>query len=739
MPKNEISDRFPADSGQEVIRLRQEYEAISQQVKQLVKTESKLYAYQDKLDVQVKEYKALYELSKKFNTNFDVARLFEYTVDYVIHQLEYERVLIFRQSESFGAYAVRALDGYYNEEDRIHVTKLALDQDDPVLEPFLAGAEYLICKADTEHGQLAQHRAKLLMDEYLIYPLGSPPRPLALLAVGNSAKNAAFYRRVTDSEGALLGMGNLVGLLTSSIENHIFFASMEKALEQERLAEAKYRLIVDTANEGIWVQDEDGKTSFVNAQMAEMLGDETEGMIGREITSFIFEEDLPDHAQRMEKRRRGVAEHYERRWRRKDGQAVWTIVSATPIIDAENRFHGSSAMILDITERKQLEEQLRQAQKMESIGTLAGGVAHDFNNILTTIIGYGHIALRNMVKDEPNRFYIEQILQASDRAAHLTKDLLLFSRKQPLERKPIDLNEGIGKLGKFLVRVIGEDIVFKILLSGGTIPVLADEHQIGQVLMNFATNSRDAMPKGGTFTIATERVHLDEDFTSKQGLGTPGTYALISVSDTGHGMDEGTSQRIFEPFYTTKEVGKGTGLGLAVVYGIVKQHEGCINVHSEPGIGTTFKIYMPVIVSDIAEEKATAAEEKPVGGTETILLAEDNESVRNLIVSVLKESGYTVITAVDGEDAVRKYRENKDTVQLLLFDLIMPKKNGKEAYDEISRIHSPIKAIFASGYSPDLIRDKAALRSGTTVVYKPISPMDLLKKVRSMLDEGAVE
>jgi PAS domain S-box-containing protein len=507
----------------------------------------------------------------------------------------------------------------------------------------------------------------------------------------------------------------------------------EKALLQ---SQEKYRLIVDAANEGIWVIDEYDKTSFVNAQMADMLGYEVEEMIGRKLESFMFGEDLPDYAQKKEKRRQGIAEHFERQWRRKDGQVVQTIVSATPIIDNEHHFLGSFAMILDITERKKLEAQLRQAQKMESIGTLAGGVAHDFNNILTAIIGYGHIALLKMSKDDPNRTNIEQILEASNRATHLTKDLLLFSRKQPLDRKPIDLNEDILKLGKFLVRVIGEDIAFKTSLSGGTIPVFADEHQIGQVLMNLATNSRDSMPKGGTFTISTELVHLDEEFTSKHGLEMPGKYVLISVSDTGHGMDEETKQRIFEPFYTTKEVGKGTGLGLAVVYGIVKQHAGCINVYSEPGIGTTFKIYLPVIVSGAAEEKATTSEELPVGGTETILLAEDNESVRNLIVSVLKESGYTVITAVDGEDAVSKYQENEDKIQLLLFDLIMPKKNGKEAYDEISQIRPDIKAIFASGYSPDIIRDKGALGSSTTVVYKPISPIDLLKKVRSVLDEG---
>ncbi len=392
--------------------------------------------------------------------------------------------------------------------------------------------------------------------------------------------------------------------------------------------------------------------------------------------------------------------------------------------------------LVDITEKQKLEDQLRQSQKMESIGTLAGGVAHDFNNILTAIIGYGNIALMRMAKDDPHRSIIEHMLDASERAAQLTKDLLLFSRKQPLDRQSIDLNESIRKLGKFLTRVIGEDITFKILLSGGAIPVLADDHQIGQVLMNLATNSRDAMPNGGTFTISTEKVHLDEEFTSKHLLRKPGAYALISVSDTGTGMDEETRPRIFEPFYTTKEVGKGTGLGLSVVYGIIKQHDGHITVYSEPGQGTIFRIYLPVIPTVAAVPKTSAVEERPVGGNETILLAEDDENVRNLTVSILEEFGYAVITAADGEEAVSQYRKQGDKIQLLYVDLIMPKKNGKEVYDEIRQMRPDIKVIFASGYAPDFVRDKAYLGDRATIVSKPISPMDLLKKVRSVLDQG---
>lgn len=390
--------------------------------------------------------------------------------------------------------------------------------------------------------------------------------------------------------------------------------------------------------------------------------------------------------------------------------------------------------INDVSENKRLEGQLRQAQKMESIGTLAGGVAHDFNNILTAIIGYGQLLHMKMAPDDPHRKNIQHILDSADRAAHLTKDLLLFSRKQPIDRKLVDLNEGIQKLGKFLTRVIGEDIALKITLSGGVMPIRADGYQIDQILMNLATNARDSMPQGGTFTISTERVALDEDSSTANALPGPGNYALISVSDTGQGMDDKTRQRIFEPFFTTKEVGKGTGLGLSVVYGIVKQHDGAVNVYSEPGYGTTFRIYLLIDETGKVEEPAAAVVESPVGGTETILLAEDDQTVRDITVMTLENFGYSVITAVDGEDAVQKFKENRGRVQLLLFDLIMPKKSGKEAYDEIRLLQPDVKIIFESGYDPDMLRQKTLLEQNVPVLYKPVPLAVLLKKIRNVLD-----
>ncbi|MDO9067450.1 MAG: response regulator [Deltaproteobacteria bacterium] len=401
---------------------------------------------------------------------------------------------------------------------------------------------------------------------------------------------------------------------------------------------------------------------------------------------------------------------------------------------------GDEPMVLlslqDISEYKKLEAQLHHAQKMESIGTLAGGIAHDFNNILTVIIGYGQVALMEMSADAPHRQNIEQMLTAAERAAHLTRDLLLFSRKQISDKKIENLNEIVQSLEKFLRRVIGEDISCTITLADGAIPVFADAHQLEQVLMNFATNARDAMQNGGSLTISTERIRLDEAFITSHGYGSCGDYSVLTVTDTGHGMDAETIRQIFDPFFTTKEVGKGTGLGLSVVYGIVRQHDGYITVYSEPGLGTTFRIYLPLSLSlsPANERMADINPENSLYGTETILLAEDDETVRNIARLPLQNFGYNVITAVDGEDAVQKFRENIEDVRLLLFDVIMPRKNGKDASDEIRAIKPDVKVIFTSGYGTDSVHLKALSDDNVMLISKPYIPAKLLKMVRTALN-----
>ncbi len=466
--------------------------------------------------------------------------------------------------------------------------------------------------------------------------------------------------------------------------------------------------------------------TFTGRTMAEELGDGwTEGVYPDDLGHC-----LQVYAEAFEARTPFAMEY---RLRRHDGEYRWLLDQGQPRYDASGAFAGYIGSCLDISEHRKLENQMRQAVKMESVGTLAGGVAHDFNNILMAIIGYGQLALMSMDQNDPQRLNIEHILEGADRAAHLTKDLLLFSRKQISERKPVDLIGIIKTVEKFIVRVIGEDIRCETRLPDQPLTVLADSHQIEQVVMNFATNARDAMPKGGTFSITAQQTILNPEFTAAHGFGRPGPYALLTVADTGCGMAEQVRERIFEPFFTTKGVGKGTGLGLAVVYGIIKQHEGYINVYSEPDQGTTFRIYLPLIAAAAPEEKSEAKTEAPAHGTETILVAEDDKSVRALARTVLTKFGYTVIEAVDGEEAVQKFKENQTGIQLLLFDIIMPRMSGQEAYEAINKIQPGVKTIFMSGYAPDTIRAKAALGDTVPLLAKPLSPTELLQKVRETL------
>jgi len=430
-----------------------------------------------------------------------------------------------------------------------------------------------------------------------------------------------------------------------------------------------------------------------------------------------------------------------------DGR-LWDL-RAVPIKDAEGKVISVIEVARDITEHRKLEDQLRQSQKMEAVGTLTGGIAHDFNNILTAIIGYGNILKMKLEKESPLVNYTDQILASADRAAHLTHSLLAFSRKQVINPKPVNLNEITASIEKILLRIIGEDIELRVItpppsapplnlrVGWGELRVMADAGQIEQVLMNLAANARDAMPEGGTLTIETGLEELDMDFLKIHEYGKPGMYAMLTVTDTGCGMDENTRQRIFEPFFTTKEVGKGTGLGLSMVYGIIKQHSGYINVYSERGRGTTFKIYLPVISDSGLRNSDLKSEIQNLksGMGETILIAEDEKAVRELMKLELEEAGYKVIEAVDGQEAIEKFRENKDSISLLLLDMIMPKINGKGVYEEARKIKPDIKALFSSGYPTDFIHKKGILEEGLNFISKPASPHVLLKRIRELLNK----
>jgi signal transduction histidine kinase len=386
------------------------------------------------------------------------------------------------------------------------------------------------------------------------------------------------------------------------------------------------------------------------------------------------------------------------------------------------------------------ERRLLQSQKMEAIGTLAGGVAHDFNNLLTAILGNTQLALRKLHPDDPVEPRLLEIEKAGNRAAVLIRQLLAFSRRQHLERRTVNLNDTIGEIIKLLRRIIGEDVAIRVIAGANLSAIFADPAQVEQVIMNLAVNARDAMPRGGRLTVETNNVTLDEAYRRQYPYVSPGKYVQITVTDTGTGINAETQKHIFEPFFTTKEVGKGTGLGLSMVYGIVKQHDGHINVYSEEGHGTTFKIFLPVVES--AVDKETLAIQLPLlGGAETILVAEDEESLSLLARDVLEGLGYTVLLAKNGEEAVEMYKQNRDRIDLLLLDVVMPRMGGWEAYERICELGGDTPLIFMTGYSSETVQSRFVKRStlmgelGPMLLQKPYNVEGLGRKVREMLDQ----
>jgi PAS domain S-box-containing protein len=418
----------------------------------------------------------------------------------------------------------------------------------------------------------------------------------------------------------------------------------------------------------------------------------------------------------------------------RDGRQIPYEFRATLLNDALGNPIGISGVGRDTSERKKLEAQLLHAQKMEAVGTLAGGIAHDFNNILNVILGYGVMVMEKLDTGSPLKEHMCEVLNAADRAANLTKRLLVFSRKQVVEVKPVDINELILGLQKMLVRIIREDIDFTLDLADKPLIVPADAGQLEQVLINLVTNAKDAMPACGRLTISTGHVELDDASVAAYGFGKPGRYALVTVADTGQGMDEETQKKIFEPFFTTKGIGEGTGLGLSICYGIIKQHSGFIHVYSEPGHGTVFKIYLPFREGEEFPDKKTEASFSVKGGNETILVAEDDASLRILTKIVLESFGYTVISADNGEDAIAKFMENRERISLALIDLIMPKINGKEVSEAMIKVNPGIKVLFTSGYTMDTIKSQELTENCCGIIHKPFLPKDLLMKVREVLD-----
>jgi len=541
-----------------------------------------------------------------------------------------------------------------------------------------------------------------------------------------------------------------VSLIKNSSGQPIGFRGIVRDITERKLAEEvikdseeRYRTAIENSNDGVAIVKGDFHL-YVNQKLLEMFGyNHPEEIVGKPVSVTVHPDDRDRVMEITLKRQKGkdVPSKYEFKGIRKDGDIIYVEVSAT-----KTTYRGeavSLAYLRDITEHKRVEQemmnlqdQLRQSQKIEAIGRLAGGISHDFNNLLTVIKGYSQLSLLEFKEGDPLRGNLEEINNAADRAADLTHQLLAFSRRQILEFKVIDLNTALRNLEKMLRRVIGENIELVIHLPEDLGGVKTDPGQIEQVIMNLAVNARDAMPEGGKLVIETANVELDEEYVRNHVAVKTGGYVMLAVSDTGVGMTPEVRDRVFEPFFTTKEEGKGTGLGLATVYGIVKQSGGNIWVYSELGKGTTFKIYFPRVDEPLDEisEKVTVGKEL-LRGSETILVVEDEEEVRRLTVRIFKELGYEVLEAGQGIDTFPVADEHKGPIHLLLTDVVMPKMSGRELAERLKPLYPKMKVLYMSGYTDNAITHHGVLEKGINYIPKPFTVDGLARKVREVLDK----
>ena len=526
------------------------------------------------------------------------------------------------------------------------------------------------------------------------------------------------------SPADLDAVASLTGQIALGIGRHW----SQEALEE---SEARFRSLIEASFDGVFVST-DGIVREVNSGMARMLGWPQEEMIGRPVTDFVADESL-------EEVRRRVGQNVEGRYdvvlRHRDGRKLMLEATARTVL---NRGRPTRVTALrDVTEKRQLEEQFRQAQKMEAVGRLAGGVAHDFNNLLTVITGYTGMLLDDLTPDHPHRADLEQVSQAATAAAGLTRQLLAFSRRQVIAPRLLTIEQVVTNAEKLLRRLIGEDVQLMTVLSASPATVRIDPGQLEQVIMNLSVNARDAMPSGGKLTIETGWVELDEPYAQAHFPATPGRYAMLAVTDTGVGMDAATRARIFEPFFTTKEAGKGTGLGLATVYGIVKQNGGFIWVYSEPGRGTTFKIYLPRLDEQAQELPPRAPQAPRLEGRETVLLVEDAPPLRAAARLILSRRGYTVLEAGSAEEALDIAARHTGRIHLLLTDVVMPGLSGPQLAEKFRAVSPSSQVLYMSGYTDDSIVRHGVLASDVAYLQKPFSPETLLLKIREVLGAPA--
>jgi PAS domain S-box-containing protein len=512
----------------------------------------------------------------------------------------------------------------------------------------------------------------------------------------------------------------------------------ERAQAQSRLRESeeRFRQVAKTADEFIWEVDTAGRFRYASAVAEKIFGYSPGEMVDKLYFYDLFapevKDELKDEAFRIFREKQSF-KSFRNKNVRKNGEIVIVETSGTPVFDSSGELIGYRGTDVDVTNRLNLEDQLRQSQKMEAIGMLAGGIAHDFNNILQAISTFGFLLQIQLKEQNLPDMFAEEIVKAGKRAAELTGGLLAFSRKQMLAPKLTNLNSVVEEAHQLLSRLAPETIEFSISYDPDTLDVVVDGGQVQQVLINLVTNACDAMPDGGVLTVRTGRAVIDAAFIAHHGFGKPGNYATITVTDSGCGLDERTKSHIFEPFFTTKEMGRGTGLGLSIVYGIVKQHDGFISVDSTPAKGTSFIVYFQEKFSQSSEGEADDEQVVPPGGRETILVVEDEQMVRTALASILRHQGYEIIEATDGESAMELFRERSRDIHLVITDMVMPKMSGREACSRLREIRQDVPVLFVTGYAGKMLQTFDQLEERTSLLMKPVDPLKLLEKVRELL------
>ncbi len=570
----------------------------------------------------------------------------------------------------------------------------------------------------------AYHR----MDAALVMSPGQQTYESVVQYKDSGPRNVIFYKATFYNHSNKLQ--GIVGVIVDITERKLAEESLRYNEEKYRKLSMEFQALLEAIPDAVILYSPDLYIRWANLSASHALGMAPDAILDKTCYSLWHQENKPCLVCPVQRSfQTGKSESEEMTF--SDG----TIrdIHAAPVFDEVGTVVGVVGITRDITNQRKLETQLQHLQKMDAIGQLAGGIAHDFNNILTAIIGYGHLLQLKTASDSPTKKYVDSIMFASQRAANLTENLLAFSRKQAFNPQPAELNDIISKIDSILSRLIREDIDLRREIHPSDLSVMVDVGQLEQVLINLVTNARDAMPNGGTILIRTLPVHLENEFIEAFGFGTPGDYAAFSISDSGIGLDESTRERIFEPFFTTKDKGKGTGLGLSIVYGIIKQHNGYITVDSEPGQGTTFTVYLPLartasMLTDQQEDNMSYP------GSEVVLLAEDEEELRYLFRSVLEENGYTVLEAANGEEAIKTFHTFSKAIDLLILDVIMPKRNAHEVYDAVKKENPGMKFLFVSGHGQETIKDSGIQGENVTILTKPSSLPKFLKAVRDVLD-----